>query len=373
MSRLPVWLRPAPQTEAHRAVGLWLLACAGLVLAMIVVGGLTRLTNSGLSMVEWKPLTGLLPPLSEAAWQDLFAKYQQYPEFQRINTHMTLADFQGIFWLEFIHRVLGRVVGLAFALPLVAFLVLRVIPWRAAPRYLLLFALGGLQGLLGWWMVRSGLVGRPDVSHFRLAAHLGLAFLIMGVLVTHALAHLDPRAPQTDRTVTGIRRRLLLALSLVSITVIFGAFVAGTDAGLMYNTFPAMNGQMIPDGVLEIDPWWLNPLENIITIQFLHRWLAIATLITVLVAVAAVHRAADALPHAIVPARLMAGVVVAQVCLGIATLLLHVPVALASLHQTGAALLFGATIWTLRNALAAPTARRRAPAGLDRAPMQPAE
>jgi cytochrome c oxidase assembly protein subunit 15 len=308
---------------------------------MVIIGGLTRLTDSGLSMVEWKPLTGFIPPLGEAKWMDLFEKYKQFPEYQRVNGGMDLEGFKGIFWLEFIHRVLGRVIGLTFALPLLAFLITRRIPLISAPRYGVLFLLGGLQGLLGWYMVKSGLVSRPDVSHLRLAAHMGLAVVILGALFTHALAHVSPRASFTKRRPLG---GLPLALALIGVTLTLGAFVAGTDAGLMYNTFPLMNGQWIPDGILTLDPWWMNAVENIITIQFLHRWMAIVT-VTVVVAVG-LGLLRDGPPEAQIPARLMIAAVLIQATLGMATLVLAVPVPLASAHQTGAIVLVTLTLWT---------------------------
>jgi cytochrome c oxidase assembly protein subunit 15 len=338
---IPRWIRPAPPGEADRIVGLWLLACALLVGLMVVVGGLTRLTNSGLSMVEWKPLTGFIPPLSEADWRVLFEKYKAFPEYQRVNATMDLAGFQGIFWLEFLHRLLGRAIGLAFLLPLLVFLARRRIPLGAAPRYLALFALGGLQGLLGWYMVKSGLVGRPDVSHFRLAAHMGLAVAILGALLVHALAHLSPRAPHArTRRPPG----LPAALALTGATLVLGAFVAGTDAGLMYNTFPLMGGQWIPDGIATLAPWWMNPLENIITIQFQHRWMAV---LTVAVVCAAGLRAMAATPAARLPARLMVAAALAQATLGVSTLVLSVPLPLASAHQTGAVVLIALILWTI--------------------------
>ncbi|MCF8480569.1 MAG: COX15/CtaA family protein [Rhodospirillum sp.] len=334
------WFSPAPPEEAERAVGLWLLLCAGLVGLMVIIGGLTRLTDSGLSMVEWKPLTGFIPPLGETQWSDLFEKYKQFPEYQRVNGGMDLEGFKGIFWLEFIHRVLGRLIGLTFALPFLAFLITRRIPPRSAPRYGFLFILGGLQGLLGWYMVKSGLISHPDVSHLRLAAHMGLAVVILGALLTHALAHLSPRAPFTHRHPL---KGLLLALALIGTTLTLGAFVAGTNAGQMYNTFPLMNGQWIPDGILTLDPWWLNAFENIITIQFLHRWIALLTVAVVIAVGLRVLR--DGPPGAHLPARLMIAAVLVQATLGLATLLLVVPLALASAHQTGAIVLVTLTLW----------------------------
>ncbi|CCQ74691.1 COX15/CtaA family protein [Magnetospira sp. QH-2] len=326
-------------SSSPRAVGIWLLVCCALVAIMVCVGGLTRLTHSGLSMVEWKPLTGFLPPLNQADWESLFAAYRTSPEFLEINRNMTLESFKGIFWLEFIHRVIGRLVGLAFALPFLWFLIrgqlARCLVWRLVG----FFILGGLQGVMGWYMVMSGLVDRPDVSHYRLAAHLGLAFLIFALMFRQALALLDPFARHAEVTAGPLRLPTRLLLGLVSVTVIAGAFVAGLDAGLSYNTFPLMGGQLIPDNLGHLDPWYLNPLENTVMVQFDHRVLALTTT-SLALWLGWQGRNEIAFP-------VLALVAVVQLSLGILTLLLEVPVALGSLHQMGALALFTATLWAL--------------------------
>ncbi|GAB6054104.1 COX15/CtaA family protein [Magnetospira thiophila] len=329
---------PSDKTSL-RAVGIWLLVCCALVAVMVVIGGLTRLTHSGLSMVEWKPLTGFLPPMNTDDWQRLFDAYRSSPEFREINHGMTLSGFQEIFWLEFIHRVIGRVVGLVFLLPFLWFLLRRQLPscliWRLAG----FFLLGGMQGVMGWIMVKSGLVDQPDVSHYRLAAHLGLAFLIYGLMFRQALLLLEPESHHAEVVAGPLRRPTWILLALASITVIAGALVAGLDAGLSYNTFPLMDGQIIPDNLWHFDPWYINPLENTATVQFDHRVLALLTLALALW-LGWRGRVETAFP-------LLALAALVQVTLGILTLLFEVPVVLGSLHQAGALLLFTAILWAL--------------------------
>ncbi|WP_299435982.1 COX15/CtaA family protein [uncultured Rhodospira sp.] len=332
-----------------RAVAAWLLACAGLVAGTVLLGGLTRLTGSGLSIVEWKPVTGVLPPLSQADWQALFLKYQQTPEFRLVNSAMTLDGFKGIFWLEYLHRLLGRLIGVAFLLPLVWFAVRGAIPQGYGWRLAALFVLGGLQGLLGWLMVQSGLVDRPQVSHLRLAAHLGLAVVILAALVWVALDLL--RGPGTPALAghprVAVTRRLGWgALALTGLTILAGALVAGLDAGLSFNTFPRMAGQWVPDGLLHLDPWWRNLLDNVITVQWQHRLLGGATLAAVLVV--SWHGLRTPLDGADRwPFRLLPVAVLAQVGLGVATLLLAVPMPLAVAHQAGAVAVVGLLVWAV--------------------------
>ncbi|WP_374305394.1 COX15/CtaA family protein [Ferrovibrio sp.] len=329
-------------TETRRqdagAVARWLFAVAGLVALMVVIGGLTRLTESGLSMVEWKPITGWLPPLSEAAWQAEFEKYKQFPEYQKVNIGMTLAGFQNIYWLEYIHRLLGRVIGLAFALPLVWFWLRDRIPPGMKPHLLLMFILGGSQGALGWFMVKSGLVDHPDVSHYRLTAHLGLALLIFGYLLWGGLSLLR-RGRMVGLRGGGIAGWLG---ALVFLQILSGGLVAGMNAGLSHNTWPLMDGAFIPDGLLIMQPWWHNVFENAMTVQFQHRMGAYAVAIMAIVtALTLKGRAPTGLRHTLLTAVLL------QIGLGIATLLTHVPVALGTLHQAGAVLVLGVvvTLW----------------------------
>jgi len=341
-----------PATPSHRrAVALWLALCAGLVFAMVVLGGITRLTGSGLSMVEWDPIFGIVPPLSQAEWEEVFAKYRQSPEFRLVNRDMDLAGFKRIYYVEYAHRVLGRVVGIAFFLPLVWFLlrghVDRPLGWKLVG----LFALGGLQGLLGWYMVKSGLVDVPRVSPYRLTAHLGLAILIYALMVWTVLDLLRGRAPDRAHAPAGLRAGATAVAALVFLTILSGGFVAGTKAGYAFNTFPLMAGRWVPAGYLALEPWWRNLFENIAAVQFNHRLLALATLAAVAGLWLAALRAPLA-PHGRRLAHAALAMAVVQVGLGISTLLSHVAVPLASAHQAGAIVLL-TLLLALRHALGA--------------------
>ena len=343
----------------RRAVAWWLLALAGLVLAMVVLGGITRLNHAGLSIVDWRPLVGVLPPFGEEAWQALFADYKRFPEYQEINRGMTLAEFRDIFWLEYAHRLLGRIVGLAFALPFVWFLFRRAFDWPLALKALAIGILGGLQGLLGWYMVKSGLVDRPDVSPYRLAAHLGLAVAIYGCLIWVALGLLVGGAVERVRQAGRWRGALCAATALVFVTIVSGAFVAGNDAGLAYNTFPLMADAIVPPDIFLIEPLWRNFFENVPLVQLDHRLLAMLTaLVVILVWVAALRwlppTSARTALHA------AAAAVLIQFVLGIATLLTFVPVPLGAAHQAGAMVVFTAILAALR--LLYPPTRPPAPA-----------
>lgn len=322
----------APALSAPRdAVALWLFAVAAMVAAMVALGGLTRLTGSGLSMVEWNP-HHLLPPLSHAEWLAAFAKYQASPEYRLVNAGMDLAGFQSIFWLEYLHRLWGRLIGLAFALPLAVLAARRLLDRRLLGRLGLLLALGAAQGGLGWFMVASGLVDRPEVSHFRLAAHLVLAVVILGALLWTAL-DLVGRPKYADRR---LRRGLDAALALALITITWGALVAGLDAGRVHNTFPLMDNGLFPSDGLVRQPPLLNAVETPAAVQYVHRILAM-TLVACLSLLALWGRL-----RPLVLAALWSWV---QAALGIATLLLAVPVAVAALHQMGAVLLFALLVW----------------------------
>jgi cytochrome c oxidase assembly protein subunit 15 len=324
----------------RRHVACWLLACAALVFAIVVVGGATRLTRSGLSIVEWQPLVGALPPLSQADWQELFAKYRETPEFRQVNFDMTLEGFKRIFWWEYVHRLLGRLVGVVFFVPFLWFLLRRrlegALVWKLAG----IFVLGGLQGALGWWMVKSGLVDDPRVSHFRLTAHLGLALAIFSAQFWLALGLLSPKDRPSPLW------WLPLAVFLMALT---GGMVAGLRAGYAYNTFPLMNGHLVPPEILMLEPWWRNFLYNMATVQFVHRsffW-ALAVAIPILWWRHRELRAAHFLMAAFV----------LQAALGISTLLLAVPAALGTAHQGGAVLLLAAALWTAHSACAIPATR----------------
>jgi heme a synthase len=369
-----------------RPIALWLLLCCAMIFVMVVLGGITRLTLSGLSITEWQPVSGIIPPLSDADWAAEFARYRQIPQYQLINAGMNLADFQYIFWWEYAHRLWGRLIGFAYLIPFVYFLVRRLVP-----RWLLLplagiFLLGGAQGALGWYMVESGLVHRVEVSQYRLVAHLALALLIYGATLWVALdilrnpspavregegpgaerwegegiirvpltPTLSPSGGEGERVGAGWRRAGEALILLVAATICAGGFVAGLNAGLTYNTFPLMDGSFVPAGYAQLHPFIRNWFENIPAVQFDHRLLAETTAAAVLLLWLAGRRAA--LPR---PARLALNALLAaallQFTLGVTTLLLVVPIPLAAAHQAGAVLLLTAAIvfrHTLRPALA---------------------
>jgi len=314
-------------------ISIWLLAVAALVFAMVVVGGITRLTESGLSITEWKPITGAIPPLTHAQWQAAFHAYQATPEYQQINRGMSLADFKFIFFWEYVHRLLGRLIGLAFALPLLWFACLRAIPKGYAPRLVALLMLGGLQGAIGWWMVASGLVNRTDVSHVRLAVHLLTALFILGGLVWTAL---DLRALARDPSARPARLTgfAAIVLLLLFVQLLLGAFTAGLNAGYAFSSWPLMGDAWFPAATAMIEPAWRNLVDNPIVVQFTHRWFAwIAATGLGLLAWRAQSRGGPRI------ALLLAALIATQIALGIATLLSGVQIDLAVAHQAVGALL----------------------------------
>jgi cytochrome c oxidase assembly protein subunit 15 len=329
------------KTSGSRKVATWLLICCALVFAMVVLGGVTRLTGSGLSITEWQPVTGILPPLSDRDWDDAFESYRQTPEYQKINAHMDVHDFKKIFWLEYLHRLLGRTIGIVFLLPFIFFLWRGHIQRRELPKYLLMFALGGMQGVLGWYMVKSGLIDNPHVSQYRLTAHLIAAFTIYAYMFWVALSLLYPQQGKQRHPWYG---RTLALTALITVTIISGGFVAGLKAGKIYNTFPMMGDYWMPPGMLALDPVWRNLFDNIATVQFDHRLLAISTF---LVIVFYWFRSRAAM----LPDRILKGVnallhtAILQVALGISTLLLFVPTFLAASHQAVAMLLFTVALY----------------------------
>ena len=336
----------APPQRAHspRPIAAWLFVCCALVFAMVVVGGVTRLTHSGLSIVEWQPIVGTLPPLTDAQWREAFAKYQATPEYRLVNHGMDVEAFKGIFWWEYFHRLLGRAIGVVFFVPLAWFVVRRRIPPGLAPRLAAIFLLGGLQGAMGWYMVRSGLVDDPRVSHFRLTAHLGLALAIFAAMFWIGLSLVRPSRPRRDPGSVRLRRAAVALAALVFAMALTGGLVAGIRAGFAYNTFPSMNGHVVPPEILMLDPWYDNFFYNMATVQFDHRLLAWTLAVAVPAFWWRVRRSGVASGAARVGATLLLAALVVQIALGIATLLLRVPVPLAALHQAGAVLLFAAAL-----------------------------
>jgi heme a synthase len=325
----------------RRHVAAWLFACAALAFLVVLIGGVTRLTRSGLSIVEWQPLVGALPPLSQADWEALFAKYRETPEFRQVNFSITLEGFKRIFWWEYIHRLLARLIGVVFLLPYLYFLVRKSLDRPLAWKLGGIFLLGALQGMVGWYMVKSGLVDDPKVSPVRLTMHLGLALAIFSAELWLALQLLAPKqrfdafAPVMPLVV------FLMALS--------GGMVAGLRAGYAYNTFPLMNGHIVPPEVMLLEPWWRNFVYNIATVQLLHRAFFWALAVLVLIAWWRDRRSAAA------NALLLA--FAAQASLGIATLLNGVPIPLGAAHQGGAVLVLAAALWYTHSAVHRKAAR----------------
>ena len=330
---------PVPDTARPRSIAIWLTVVAALVVVMVVVGGITRLTESGLSITEWKPVTGAIPPLNEAQWAAEFRKYQQIPEYREIHSWMTLSDFKAIFFWEWSHRLLGRLIGVAFALPLLWFALRRAIPPGYGPRLLALLALGGFQGAIGWWMVSSGLVDRTDVSHYRLAAHLLTALFIAAGLIWTALDLF-----QLDRAPHSRPARLTpfaaVAGLVLTVQLLWGAYVAGLNAGSVASDWPLMQGRFIPDGIERHGSLWATITSDPYLTHFLHRLWAWITAATLIVLARRTRRAGNR------PASMALNAAVGtQVLLGIATVMSGIALPLAVAHQGIGALLVLATTW----------------------------
>ncbi|MGZ9107231.1 MAG: COX15/CtaA family protein [Micavibrio sp.] len=319
---------------ATRTISNWLILCAFMVFAMAVIGAVTRLTESGLSITEWKPVTGALPPLNEAAWQEQFERYKNTPEFAAKHFWMEIGDFKKIFFWEWLHRLWGRLIGLVYALPLLWFWMRRQLPPGSGWKFIALLALGGLQGFVGWFMVQSGLIDRPSVSHIRLALHLSMALVLFAFLLWLALDLRDPTPRQKSSRVSHTGWGVL---ALLSLTILWGAFTAGLDAGKIYNSFPLMGDSLIP-------PDFINPLTSAAGVQFIHRWLAVITMMAVLTYAAATRKKTRVAPF-------LAMMVLVQIGLGLATLLSQVQIGLAALHQAGAITLLALLIISQHNLL----------------------
>ena len=335
--------RTTLERTRDRRIAVWLFVCCLMVYAMVILGGATRLTGSGLSMVEWDPIFGIIPPLDQATWNETFALYQQSPEYQKINIGMDLAGFKRIYWYEYSHRLLGRTIGTVFLLPFLFFLARGWVKRPLIPKLVTLFVLGGLQGLLGWYMVKSGLVDNPHVSQYRLTAHLGLAILIYAYML-HVALGLWYGNQRSAAVPAGLRRVTSLLGGVIFITILSGGFVAGLKAGFAYNTFPLMDGHWVPEVIFMQEPLWRNFFENIATVQFSHR--VLATLVFFSVVTLWLGSIRQPLPamvsnglHVLLAATLL------QIALGISTLLLHVPIPLAVAHQGGALLLLTVVIY----------------------------
>ncbi len=327
---------------ARRQVAFWLMGICLLVVAMVLVGGATRLTDSGLSITEWKPVTGMIPPLTTADWEGEFAKYQLIPEYEQINEGMSLEEFKFIYWWEWGHRLLGRLLGFAFLIPFIWFATARKIERAMVPKLVIMFALGGLQGFIGWYMVQSGLSERVDVSQYRLALHLGAAFFIFAYIFWSALDLLrSPSALRPD--IVSIDRWAKALAVLVFVQIILGAFVAGLHAGWSYNTWPLMDGGIVPGGYFFLSPWYVNFFENIATVQFNHRLAGYAIFVVACIILALSRRAALS-AEAGTLLNLLLGMILVQIGLGVWTLLEVVPLWLALTHQAGSVVVFTASL-----------------------------
>ncbi len=345
---------PSAVSRDDTAVALWLLVCCAMIFAMAVIGAVTRLTESGLSIMEWAPFSGALPPLSDAEWQRVFALYQQIPEYQETNRGMTLEEFRQIFWLEYVHRLWGRLIGVVFLIPLVWFWLRRRLRPGLAKQLWGIFALGALQGFMGWYMVASGFADRTDVSQYRLVAHLLLACAIYVYTLIIALRLLLPAGPEEGGgRLAGLRLGLIALAVLLVATIASGGFVAGLNAGFIYNTFPLMDGRLVPADYDALSPWSANLFENVAAVQFNHRVLAVTTLIAALV----LWIGSWSAPLSGFARRMMAllaAVAALQVALGISALLLVVPVWLGALHQAGALTLLTVAVCALHGLRRAP-------------------
>ncbi len=329
----------------NKQIAIWLFSGCFLIFGMVVIGGITRLTGSGLSITEWKPIMGAIPPLNDAEWNLAFEKYQQIPQFQKVNYHFELSDFKAIFWWEYIHRLLGRLIGIVFIIPFLWFLVKKKFDAPAIKKMLFLFLLGGIQGFLGWFMVSSGLAERTSVSHIRLAIHLMFAFITFAFTFYYGLEFIysEKNEVGTDMKTSSMNKLIFV---LLSVQIIYGAFVAGLHAGKIHNTFPLMSGQIIPSGMNAMQPSWINIFDNPVTVQFIHRFLAF----TLLFLISWFVLKAKKEPLTSFQKRgvhLLFAAVLIQFLLGVITVLTQANIVMASIHQIGAFFLFSASIYLL--------------------------
>jgi cytochrome c oxidase assembly protein subunit 15 len=325
-------------TMVERKISIWLLVCSAMVLIMIGLGGYTRLSGAGLSIVDWKPLVGFIPPLSEGTWNELFDQYKAFPEFQKVNSTMALAEFKFIYLIEYFHRLWGRAMGLVLLIPTVYALAYHR---QVLPKILFIWLLAGLQGFMGWYMVKSGLVDDPQVSPFRLTMHLVLAIAILCLLLRTVFSMTSTSQENKDFLLKG---PFLTLASVLGITICFGGLTAGTHAGLIYNTFPDMNGHFIPEEIFSLQPFWKDLFYNPATIQFCHRILAFVSL-TLGVYVLLLARDAPVSPKLKHVCYMIATALCVQVLLVVTTLVLQVPIGLGVVHQVWAAVTFSAIFW----------------------------
>lgn len=330
--------------KKDKPVVIWLLAGCLLIFLMVVIGGITRLTNSGLSMVDWKLIMGMVPPMNEAEWVDTFDKYQQFPEYQQVNFTFTLEEFKAIFFWEYLHRMIGRFIGVVFIIPFIVFLIQKRLSKKVITQSVVLLGMGAFQGFLGWWMVKSGLVNDPDVSHYRLAIHLITAFITFAYTLWVALGIIYKSNKQ--QYFKQPRNILIVLLLLVVIQIIYGAFVAGLNAGFVMNTYPKMGNQWVSDSVTIMQPMWVNFVNGIGGVQFVHRVLAhVVVALIIYLLILSVKFSINSLQRNSLYALIV--VVSIQFILGVFTLLFAVPIVLGVLHQVGAFLLLGTVVFSL--------------------------
>jgi cytochrome c oxidase assembly protein subunit 15 len=328
-------------THASRIVVVWLSVVCTTIFAMIVVGGITRLTESGLSMVDWRPIMGAMPPITDEEWNATFEAYKQFPQYREVNVGMDLEGFKEIFYWEYVHRLLGRLIGVIFFIPFVVLWWRGYIAERQRPWLIVALVLGGLQGLLGWYMVQSGLIDMPRVSHYRLAAHLLLAMFIFGYLFWIIL---DIREVERTEVTVAFRSLLLFLSACIFVQLLYGAFTAGSRAGYGYNTFPLMNESWIAEAVFYMEPWWMNLFESTATIQFIHRWLGALVVVLSLGTWWAARRWG---PRVKWSAAALAATLMIQFGIGVVTLVEVVEIRVASLHQAWACAVLLALVYLL--------------------------
>lgn len=328
----------------NKSIIIWLLTGCLLIFLMVIIGGITRLTNSGLSMVDWNPIMGFIPPLSDMDWNVAFEKYKLYPEYQLMNSHFTLEEFKSIFFWEYFHRLIGRVIGMVFLLPFIYFLIKKMLPKKLFIQCMLLFGMGGLQGVIGWWMVKSGLVKNPDVSHYRLATHLIMAFLTFAYTFWVAMGLMYSEGG--GKNFKSLRTILYFIFGITIFQIMYGAFVAGLNAGFVMNTFPKMDNQWINDSVTAMSPIWLNFVEGLGGVQFIHRYTAYVV-VGVIVYLFVKSRKLEINERQKKSIHILLYAVIFQFLLGVFTLILSVPIWLGVLHQLGAFLLLTAILFSM--------------------------